>query len=79
MELIGENWFPVYNVLKDDTEICLANPMQLRSAMCKKLKDRKDSELIADLLRLGLVTNSFNPEQLIKAVAADAQPQPCKI
>jgi transposase len=65
MESTGKYWYPVYNVLEDDIEICLAHPKYTRAIKGKK-NDKKDSKWIADLHRLDLVKNSFIPQRDIR-------------
>jgi transposase len=65
MEATGVYWKPVWNVLKGQFKLLLANPQHLKAIPGKKT-DFKDGERIADLMQHGLLHGSFVPPQRIR-------------
>ena len=62
MESTGVFWKPVYNLLEGTFTLLLANARNIKAVPGRKT-DVRDCEWIADLLRHGLVPNSFVPER----------------
>lgn len=62
MESTGVYWKPIFNLLEDRFNLLLVNAQHIKAVPGKKT-DVKDSEWIADLLRLGLLKGSFVPER----------------
>src|SRR2546429_5078152 len=60
MESTGIYWRPVFNLLEGRFQVILVNAQHMKAIPGHKT-DIKDSELIADLLRHGLLTASFIP------------------
>ena len=60
MEITGEYWKPVFNILENNFEVLLVNAQHIKSVPGRKT-DVKDAEWIADLLRHGLLKASFIP------------------
>lgn len=60
MESTGKYWIPLYNVLEDEMNICLAHPKYVKAIRGKKT-DKKDAQWIADLYKHDLVAGSFIP------------------
>lgn len=58
LESTGKYWIPIYNVLEDEMEICLAHPKYVKEIRGKKT-DKKDVQWIADLYKHDLVAGSF--------------------
>jgi transposase len=56
----GEYWKPIYNILEDNFEVWLVNAQHIKTVPGRKT-DIKDSELIAELMRHGLIRASFVP------------------
>lgn len=66
MESTGVYWKPVWNILEAGSfELILANARQIKNLPGRKT-DVKDAEWIAQLLRSGLVSKSFVPEEPIR-------------
>jgi transposase len=65
MESTGIYWKPIFNVMEGDFEIVLANAQRLK-AIPRKKTDITDCKRIANLLRYGLVPNSFIPPKEIR-------------
>jgi len=65
MESTGKYWIPVFNLLKDDINATIANPKWVKAVKGNK-DDTKDSKWIGDLLRLGLVRDSYVPCKKIR-------------
>ena len=66
MESTGVYWWPVFNILEDESRtIVLVNPQHMKAVPGRKT-DLKDSEWLADLLRHGLVKASFIPPAPIR-------------
>jgi transposase len=65
MESTGVYWKPIFNVLEGDFEIVLANAQRLK-AIPRKKTDIIDCKRIANLLRYGLLPNSFIPPREIR-------------
>jgi transposase len=65
MESTGIYWKPIFNVMEGDFEIVLANAQRLK-AIPRKKTDIIDCKRIANLLRYGLVPNSFIPPKEIR-------------
>lgn len=65
MESTGKYWVPVYNLLEDNINVCLASPKWVKAVKGNK-DDTKDSKWIGDLFRLGLVPGSYVPEKPIR-------------
>jgi transposase len=65
MESTGPFWWPIYNVLEDDEfefELVVCNAQHVKAVPGRKT-DVKDSEWLCDLLRHGLLKNSFIPSR----------------
>lgn len=65
LESTGKYWIPIYNVLEDEMEICLAHPKYVKAIRGKKT-DKKDAQWIADLYKHDLVVGSFIPPAKIR-------------
>ena len=65
LESTGKYWIPIYNVLEDVMEICLAHPKYVKAIRGKKT-DKKDAQWIADLYKHDLVAGSFIPPAKIR-------------
>ena len=65
MEATGVYWKPVYAVLEDDFLLVVGNAHHIKNVPGRKT-DVKDSEWIADLLRHGLIAQSFVPPKPIR-------------
>jgi len=65
MESTGVYWKPIFNVMEGDFEIVLANAQRLK-AIPRKKTDIIDCKRIANLLRYGLLPNSFIPPREIR-------------
>ena len=65
MESTGKYWIPLFNVLEDDCNICLAQPKQIKAIPGQKT-DKKDSKWICDLHKHGLVRGSYIPCKKIR-------------
>lgn len=65
MESTGVYWKPVYNLLEGQIKVLLVNAQHMKAVPGRKT-DIKDSEWIADLLRHGLLKESFIPPQPIR-------------
>jgi transposase len=65
MESTGIYWKPIFNVMEGEFEIVLANAQRLK-AIPRKKTDIIDCKRIANLLRYGLVPNSFIPPKEIR-------------
>lgn len=65
LESTGKYWIPIYNVLEDEMEICLAHPKYVKAIRGKKT-DKKDAQWIADLYKHDLVAGSFIPPAKIR-------------
>ncbi|AYF99866.1 IS110 family transposase [Lactococcus allomyrinae] len=65
MESTGKYWIPIYNVLEDSCNICLAHPKYVKAIRGKKT-DKKDAQWIADLYKHDLVSGSFIPPLKIR-------------
>src|SRR5512136_1605716 len=65
MESTGIYWKPIFNVMEGQFEIVLANAQRLK-AIPRKKTDIMDCKRIANLLRYGLVPNSFIPPKEIR-------------
>jgi transposase len=62
MEATGIYWKPVYALLEEHAHIIVANPQHVKAIAGRKT-DKKDSQWLAELARVGLVHNSFVPAQ----------------
>jgi len=62
MESTGVYWKPVYNLLEGQFELLLVNAAHIKAVPGRKT-DVRDCAWIADLLRHGLLTNSFVPDR----------------
>jgi transposase len=62
MESTGVYWKPIYNLLEGQFELLLVNAAHIKAVPGRKT-DVRDCEWIADLLRHGLLTNSFVPDR----------------
>ena len=62
MESTGVYWKPVYNILQAELEVWVVNAQHIKQVPGRKT-DVKDAEWIATLMRLGLLKNSFIPDQ----------------
>ena len=60
MESTGKYWIPVFNILEEACNICLAHPKYVKAIRGKKT-DKKDAQWIADLFKHDLVASSFIP------------------
>src|SRR5450759_3210990 len=60
MESTGEYWKPIFNILENNFEVLLVNAQHIKAVPGRKT-DVKDAELIAELLRHGLLKASFVP------------------
>lgn len=65
LESTGVYWRPIFNLLEDGRNVTLVNPRHMHAVPGRKT-DVKDSEWLADLLRLGLLQPSFIPPQPIR-------------
>src|SRR5512136_2897043 len=65
MESTGIYWKPIFNVMEGDFTIVLANAQRLK-AIPRKKTDIMDCKRIANLLRYGLLPNSFIPPKEIR-------------
>lgn len=65
MESTGKYWIPVFNVLEDEINVCVAHPKYTKAIKGKKT-DKKDSKWIADLFRHDLIKSSFIPPKEIR-------------
>jgi transposase len=65
MESTGIYWKPIFNVMESDFTIVLANAQRLK-AIPRKKTDIIDCKRIANLLRYGLLPNSFIPPRGIR-------------
>lgn len=70
MEATGHYWLPLYDFLKGkDFEITVLNPLQTeahrRGKIRKTKTDRRDSLIIADLLRTRAISPSYIPDEWI--------------
>jgi len=62
MESTGVYWKPVYNILHESLEVWVVNAQHIKQVPGRKT-DVKDAEWIATLMRLGLLNNSFIPDE----------------
>lgn len=62
MESTASYWKPVYNLLEDRFTLLLANAQHVKAVPGRKT-DVRDAEWLADLLRHGLLRNSFVPHR----------------
>jgi transposase len=62
MESTGVYWKPVYNILQGTVEVWVVNAQHIKQVPGRKT-DVKDAEWIATLMRLGLLNNSFIPDE----------------
>ena len=68
MESTGKYWVPVFNILEErGITTTIANPKWVKAVKGNK-DDTKDSKLIGDLFRLGLVPGSFIPSKEIRVL-----------
>jgi transposase len=65
MESTGVYWKPIFNIMEDDFDVVLANPIHLK-ALSQNKTDLKDSKRIAYFLRHGLIPRSFIPPRVIR-------------
>jgi transposase len=65
MESTGVYWKPVFNILEDKVKVILANARNIKNVPGRKT-DVKDCEWIAQLLRHGLIQESFIPPKPIR-------------
>lgn len=65
IESTANYWCPVFDVLETAFEVCLVNPRYARPVQGKKT-DTADCIWLADLLRKGMLRNSFIPPQAIR-------------
>ena len=66
MESTGVYWKPVYHVLSEAVEVCVANSQDARQRPGKKT-DESDATWIAELLAHGLIKPSFVPPPAMRA------------
>ena len=64
-ESTGKYWIPVFNVLENSCNVCLAHPKYVKAIKGKKT-DKKDAKWIADLFKHDLVASSFIPPLKIR-------------
>ena len=62
MESTGVYWKPVYNILQESVEVWVVNAQHIKQVPGRKT-DVKDAEWIASLMRVGLLRNSFIPDE----------------
>ncbi len=62
MESTGVYWKPVYNILHGEVEVWVVNAQHIKQVPGRKT-DVKDAEWIATLMRMGLLNNSFIPDE----------------
>lgn len=62
MESTGVYWKPVYNILHGEIAVWVVNAQHIKQVPGRKT-DVKDAEWIATLMRLGLLNNSFIPDE----------------
>ncbi len=62
MESTGVYWKPVYNILQAEIEVWVVNAQHIKQVPGRKT-DVKDAEWIATLMRMGLLNNSFIPDE----------------
>jgi transposase len=67
MESTGVYWKPVYHVLSEAVEVCVANSHDVRQRPGQKT-DQRDATWIAELLAHGLIKPSFVPPPEIRAL-----------
>jgi len=67
LESTGKYWIPIFNLLEDTIRVTITNPKWVKSVKGNK-DDKKDSQGIGDLFRLGLVPGSFIPCQAIRVL-----------
>jgi len=65
MESTGKYWIPVFNILEDKINVCVANPKWVKAVKGNK-DDTKDSRWIGDLFKLGIVRGSYIPCKQIR-------------
>jgi len=65
MESTGVYWKPIFNVMEGELKIVPANAQRLK-AIPRKKTDIMDCKRIANLLRYGLLPNSFIPPREIR-------------
>lgn len=65
MESTGVYWKPIYAVLEGDFELIVGNAHHIKAVPGRKT-DVKDSEWIAELLRVGLIAKSFVPPKPLR-------------
>ena len=65
MQSTGVYWKPIFNIMEDEFKIVLANAQRLK-AIPRKKTDIMDCKRIANLLRYGLLPNSFIPPKEIR-------------
>lgn len=62
MESTGVYWKPVYNILHKSVEVWVVNAQHIKQVPGRKT-DVKDAEWIGMLMRMGLLNNSFIPDE----------------
>ncbi len=62
MESTGVYWKPIYNLLEESVKLIVVNAQHMKAIPGKKI-DVHDAEWIADLLRHGLLKESFIPSR----------------
>lgn len=67
MESTGKYWFPIWNYLEQDFDLCIANPKYTRAISGKKT-DLKDSKWICNLFMCDMLPSSFIPSKEIRAM-----------
>jgi len=65
MESTGSYWKPVFNVLEESVNVCLANPQEVKNRKGHKTDD-KDGWWLAHLLRHAMIHASFIPPRTIR-------------
>lgn len=62
LESTGVYWKPVYNILEEEIVVWVVNAQHIKQVPGRKT-DVKDAEWIATLMRMGLLNNSFIPDE----------------
>ncbi len=65
IESTGVYWKPIFNILEEEFNICLANPYHVKNAKGRKT-DVKDSEWLCRLFKAGSISASFIPSKNIR-------------
>lgn len=65
MEATGVYWKPVWHVLEETFQLCLANAQHIKNVPGRK-SDVKDAQWIADLFAYGMIRGSFVPPPAVQ-------------